>query len=914
MNSHHSRRMTNIFGSTGQPLTNVSAVSSTTSTLQKQMSKPSIAFSSSTQSGSSQNNINHTRNTSTFGGNISKTEKQGSIASISNHSKISKESRSVKQGTKTPINVNKIGGNQQQSGTTQLSSPKTASTGSSTSIMYTNKNPSIISKPSTKKTLNNNLLKENQHPRQNDAVIYNENRSPSYRNAQLITNYPNIIMSNTSSNNCNNQNSQYIATTATSSLMEQKSNQILQPREADEFSFVAEHIEDEPSIHVRSITQFQSILKRPAMQKESTYDGRQTDFTTQTNGGGYNQYICIPPNVVYETFEEEQNQLTMNTNLFNNANQSRLVVNLLSQQDDTFQEPSAFFDEHNCSQSVLHKCQMIEMYSVPNKPARSDKIQSKKSEECYQILNQLIAKVKQDVSQSIIMNQSKNYMLKNSNQNSRIYSNNNLYKQTDMTNESAFPNITNEELHFSINKYNNFHGTGASTSNMMIGNILDDSNSQFIGNGNNSTIGNITNSTINNNGGTNGMGGGQQSTELHKLHLLQTLQSLQYIKQVERPSEDEISKKSIFLPPPRIPQQQKKTLIFDLDETLIHCIDDLESEVPDTILNIAFPNGEMVQAGINVRPYALECLREANKKYQVVVFTASHKFYADVVLDYLDPKGELVHYRLYRDSCFQTEDGVYIKDLRIIKNRSLKDMVIVDNAVYSFGFQLDNGIPIIPFYNNREDEELLHLINYINTLAFFNDLREQNAKAFQLKELENAEITDYLEYFFGGINNGQQNVGKPHIENNPICGISQDSQAIKEEENESENSYQQNEDNNNNKTDNSSMINAEMNPPLETTSELDQEEILKCKKRLNFIELSSNNSQITTPDGKELNQGTGIQTPAYLKSISNSKNSSSIFKTNQISNDLPNAYKGGNNKTQNANNYLLQQRSKNYFK
>jgi CTD small phosphatase-like protein 2 len=51
-------------------------------------------------------------------------------------------------------------------------------------------------------------------------------------------------------------------------------------------------------------------------------------------------------------------------------------------------------------------------------------------------------------------------------------------------------------------------------------------------------------------------------------------------------------------------------------------------------------------------------------------------------------------------------------------------MVIVDNAVYSFGFQLDNGIPIIPFYNNREDEELLHLINYINTLAFFNDLRE----------------------------------------------------------------------------------------------------------------------------------------------------------------------------------------------
>jgi len=56
----------------------------------------------------------------------------------------------------------------------------------------------------------------------------------------------------------------------------------------------------------------------------------------------------------------------------------------------------------------------------------------------------------------------------------------------------------------------------------------------------------------------------------------------------------------------------------------------------------------------------------------------------------------------------QTEEGVYIKDLRIIKNRSLKDIVIVDNAVYSFGFRLDNGIPIPSFYEDQKDEEMLH--------------------------------------------------------------------------------------------------------------------------------------------------------------------------------------------------------------
>jgi len=51
-----------------------------------------------------------------------------------------------------------------------------------------------------------------------------------------------------------------------------------------------------------------------------------------------------------------------------------------------------------------------------------------------------------------------------------------------------------------------------------------------------------------------------------------------------------------------------------------------------------------------------------------------------------------------------------VKDLRIFEHlRSLSDMVLVDNAVYSFGYQLENGIPIIPFYEDKDDEELLHL-------------------------------------------------------------------------------------------------------------------------------------------------------------------------------------------------------------
>lgn len=46
---------------------------------------------------------------------------------------------------------------------------------------------------------------------------------------------------------------------------------------------------------------------------------------------------------------------------------------------------------------------------------------------------------------------------------------------------------------------------------------------------------------------------------------------------------------------------------------------------------------------------------------------------------------------------------MYIKDLRVITNRSLANMVLVDNAPYSYYFQIDNGIPIVSYYNDKSD-------------------------------------------------------------------------------------------------------------------------------------------------------------------------------------------------------------------
>ncbi len=175
----------------------------------------------------------------------------------------------------------------------------------------------------------------------------------------------------------------------------------------------------------------------------------------------------------------------------------------------------------------------------------------------------------------------------------------------------------------------------------------------------------------------------------------------------------------------------KKTLVFDLDETLIHCNEKVDMPC-DVVLPITFPSGDVIEAGINIRPYTAECLEELSKYYEIIVFTASHSCYANVALDYLDPENKYIHHRLFREHCMTTEEGLYIKDLRILGDRNLSDVLIVDNAVYSFGYQLDNGIPIVPFYYDKRDDELKSLTTYLKTIYYLNDLREANKKLFRL--------------------------------------------------------------------------------------------------------------------------------------------------------------------------------------
>ncbi len=76
------------------------------------------------------------------------------------------------------------------------------------------------------------------------------------------------------------------------------------------------------------------------------------------------------------------------------------------------------------------------------------------------------------------------------------------------------------------------------------------------------------------------------------------------------PSEKEIDHLKVLLPPLNGSNiisyhlLETKTLIFDMDETLIHCVDDIETDEPDVIIPIQFPDeDEPVNVRLNFTYY-----------------------------------------------------------------------------------------------------------------------------------------------------------------------------------------------------------------------------------------------------------------------------------------------------------------------
>lgn len=133
-----------------------------------------------------------------------------------------------------------------------------------------------------------------------------------------------------------------------------------------------------------------------------------------------------------------------------------------------------------------------------------------------------------------------------------------------------------------------------------------------------------------------------------------------FIKHIPEPPPEHWRKTVLPLPTRRTP---KMCLVLDLDETLVHC-----SLTELTKYDMTFDvkaEGVVYKIYVRIRPYLYKFLERVSKLYEVILFTASMRVYADKVINLIDPKREVFRHRLFREHCILVQ-GNYIKDLRIL--------------------------------------------------------------------------------------------------------------------------------------------------------------------------------------------------------------------------------------------------------
>ncbi|CDQ72805.1 carboxy-terminal domain RNA polymerase II polypeptide A small phosphatase 2 [Oncorhynchus mykiss] len=166
------------------------------------------------------------------------------------------------------------------------------------------------------------------------------------------------------------------------------------------------------------------------------------------------------------------------------------------------------------------------------------------------------------------------------------------------------------------------------------------------------------------------------------------------------------------------PQDEGKIcVVIDLDETLVHSsfkpISNADFIVPVEI------EGTTHQVYVLKRPHVDQFLQRMGELFECVLFTASLAKYADPVTDLLDQCG-VFGTRLFRESCV-FHQGCYVKDLSRL-GRQLNKTLILDNSPASYIFHPENAVPVVSWFDDLEDTELLSLLPVFEELSEADDV------------------------------------------------------------------------------------------------------------------------------------------------------------------------------------------------
>merc|ERR1712130_733556 len=196
-------------------------------------------------------------------------------------------------------------------------------------------------------------------------------------------------------------------------------------------------------------------------------------------------------------------------------------------------------------------------------------------------------------------------------------------------------------------------------------------------------------------------------------------------------------------------------VVLDMDETLIHSVflSDLErllrkklkaetlvrdeNEISSILKEYRRKADFCIEKSggiaVNLRPGIHTFLRKLSTSFEVVLFTAADREYADAILRELDPESIMFPYKLYREHTIMYKGTKYVKDLSLL-GRDLSRTVLIDNSILTMRACPNNCVLIDDFYGDRDDQELEIMWSILTELDQLDDVRPCLAHSFSLSE------------------------------------------------------------------------------------------------------------------------------------------------------------------------------------
>ena len=156
------------------------------------------------------------------------------------------------------------------------------------------------------------------------------------------------------------------------------------------------------------------------------------------------------------------------------------------------------------------------------------------------------------------------------------------------------------------------------------------------------------------------------------------------------------------------PMTKEFCLILDIDETISHT------------MRLSFGNYFLLRPGV------LHLIKKLYHFFEIDIFTAALKRYADNIVNKLDPNDIYINYRFYREHCIYEGTKSVKKLIRI--GRELEKIIFVDNIKYNAKYNMENLYHVSSWKDNVYDDEIAKLQNLLIDIiingTFKDDIRK----------------------------------------------------------------------------------------------------------------------------------------------------------------------------------------------